>query len=365
MSVAAAPPKVLLRSVRPQDLAVTGGCFVSALAVTWLIYYRLTAFQSTIGFVLLFGVLFMFIYWLVIRELEGTLAATDRIAKVIIASLALSLIAPLLLIVGFVVVKGVKALTPAFFTSSLEGVGPLDPPEKGGALHAIIGTLEQIAIATVISVPLGFATAVFLNEVGGVLRRPVRIFVNAMSGVPSIVAGLFIYGVLIIQFGQTFSGLAAGLALALLMLPTVTRTAEEVLRLVPGGLREASLALGAQEWSTTWRVVLPTARAGLVTAVILGIARSVGETAPLILTAFGNNVTNLNPFKDPQNALPLFSYTLLRSPLEGDQNRAWTGALVLIFLVLGLFVMARRISGKSSSSKGNQKRSLLRRKAVR
>lgn len=338
-----APPRK--KNFRARDMQVLAACLVSAGALTWLIFFQLTSFTGKSGVVIVWIFLFLALYWLVIRDLEGSLAASDRIASLITTGLAMSLMLPLISIVVFVVIKGVKAFTPAFFTQSLEGVGPLDPPSTGGALHAIIGTLEQITIAIVLSVPLGFATAVFLNEVGGVLRRPVRIFVNAMSGVPSIVAGLFIYGVLIIQFKQAFSGLAAGLALTLLMLPTVTRTAEEVLRLVPGGLREASLALGAQEWSTTWRVVLPTARAGLVTAVILGVARSVGETAPLILTAFGTNITNLNPFKNPQSALPLFSYSLLGSPIPSDQDRAWTGALVLIMLVLGLFILARRVSG--------------------
>lgn len=350
------PPR--LKSFRTRDVLIALGSILSAWAVTWLIYYRLTSFSGRSGFIFLWVAAFLTIYWLVVRELEGRLAATDRIAGLLTTGLALSLMLPLISIIVFVVIKGAKAFTPAFFTQSLEGVGPLDPPNKGGALHAIIGTLEQITIATVLSVPLGFATAVFLNEVGGPLRRPVRIFVNAMSGVPSIVAGLFIYGVLIIQFGQAFSGMAAGLALTLLMLPTVTRTAEEVLRLVPGGLREASLALGAQEWSTTWRVVLPTARAGLVTAAILGVARSVGETAPLILTAFGTNITNLNPFKNPQSALPLFSYSLLGSPIPSDQDRAWTGALVLIVLVLGLFIAARRISGVGGKKKGSGKRRL-------
>ncbi|MGQ0679653.1 MAG: phosphate ABC transporter permease PstA [Actinomycetota bacterium] len=349
MSVAPGGP---VTSLRVRDGLVTGGALLSSLAITWLLWFRLTSFSGKVGFVLSWAVLFLGIYWLVVRETEGRLAATDRLAGMTIGVIALCLLIPLILIIGFVLVRGIKALTPAFFTQSLEGVGPLDPPEKGGALHAIIGTLEQITIATLISVPLGFATAVFLNEVGGVLRRPVRIFVNAMSGVPSIVAGLFIYGVLIIQFGQRFSGFAAALALAILMLPTVTRTAEEVLRLVPGGLREAALALGAQEWSTTWRVVLPTARAGLVTAGILGVARSVGETAPLLSTAFGNNVTNLNPFSGPQSALPLFSYSLLGSPIEGDVNRAWTGALVLITLVLGLFIAARVISRRAGNKTG-------------
>jgi len=180
----------------------------------------------------------------------------------------------------------------------------------------------------------------------------VRTIVNAMSGVPSIVAGLFIYAVWILQFHHTFSGFAASLALSILMLPTVTRTSEEVLRLVPDGLREASLALGAPEWRTTWSVVLPTARSGLITAVILGVARAVGETAPLIMTAFGSNSLNADAFSNPQQSLPLFVWQQyqLGGGLSGagPLYRAWTGALVLIGLVLLLFSLARLVARSRS-----------------
>src|SRR5260370_2187487 len=189
--------------------------------------------------------------------------------------------------------------------------------------------------------------AVFLNDVGGRLVRPVRFIVNAMSGVPSIVAGLFIFAAWIVQLGNKFSGLAGALALSVLMLPTVTRTAEEMLRIVPDGLREASLALGAPEWRTVSGVVLPTARAGLLTAVILGVARAVGETAPLIMTAFGASILNLNPFKEAQSSLPLMIYSLIRSPQQAQADRAWTEAFVLIALVLALFTLARILAGRA------------------
>jgi phosphate transport system permease protein len=199
----------------------------------------------------------------------------------------------------------------------------------------------------IISVPLAILCAVFLNEIGGPLKRPIRLFVDAMSGVPSIVAGLFIYAVVAIRFG--FSGLAAALALSILMLPTVTRTSEEVLRLVPDGLREGSLALGASEWRTVWGVVLPTARSGLITAVILGVARAVGETAPLILTSFGASVMNLNALHGPQDALPLYVWRYIQAP-QGSALylRALSAALVLIVLVLGLFTLARVLGSRAS-----------------
>jgi phosphate transport system permease protein len=190
---------------------------------------------------------------------------------------------------------------------------------------------------------------VFLNEIGGRLKRPVRIFVDAMSGVPSIVAGLFIFAVWVVGLQRGFSGFGAGLALSILMLPTVARTSEEVLRLVPDGLREGSLALGASEWRTVWNVVLPTARSGLITAVILGVARAVGETAPLILTSFGSSITNPNPLSGPQEALPHYIYQYIRhNPGTGPYQRAWGAAVVLIVLVLGLFTLARVIGARTS-----------------
>jgi phosphate transport system permease protein len=208
----------------------------------------------------------------------------------------------------------------------------------------VVGTLEQVGIAMLISVPLSILTAVYLNEVRGRLRRYVRLLVDAMSGLPSVVAGLFIYAVLVLGFGWGFSGFAAALALAMLMLPLITRTTEEVLRIVPDGLREAALALGSPEWRVTTHVVLPTARAGIVTAVILGVARAVGETAPVLLTAAGSSVLNANPFDGPQSNLPLYIYQQVTSQLDNARARAWTGAFVLITLVLVLFTVARIIA---------------------
>lgn len=239
--------------------------------------------------------------------------------------------------------------------------GPADGLDQGGVFHSIVGTLQQVAIAIVISVPLGVMTAVYLNEVGGRssrLARIVRIFVDAMSGLPSIVAGLFIYAVWILRFGNGFSGFAAAMSLAVLMLPTITRTSEEMLRLIPDGLREASLAVGGTEWKTTFRVVLPTARTGIVTAVILGTARAIGETAPVLLTAFGASVLNANPLDGPQDNLPLFVYSNVRSSQDPAVARAWTAAMILIFLVLGLFILARIVGGaRGSARRGHRLRS--------
>jgi len=307
----------------------------------WTLFLRLLPVHSSVGTWFLTWLVFLAIYGYVVRQVHGRLAAKDRIVAAALSSVALILFGLLLLIVGYVVVKGIGGITSAFFTQTLEKVGPLDPETKGGALHAILGTLMQLTMTVIISVPLGITTAVFLNEVGGRWARPVRTLVDAMSGVPSIVAGLFIYSALILSLGWGFSGFAASLALAVLMLPTVTRTTEVVLRLVPGGLREAALALGAPRWRVVLQVVLPTARSGVSTAVILGMARAVGETAPLILTALGTSIVNNNIFKGAQASLPLYIWGLIRSSDGGQQQRAWAGALALITLVLVLFTLAR------------------------
>jgi phosphate transport system permease protein len=338
------PPRIRPRTFHGSDYGVLFGTALSALSLMWVAYYRVLPLTGPVGYVLLSYAVFVIMYYAVVRQVHGRVLAFDRLMTVVVATGALALFIPLLLIITYVFTKGVKALSLNFFTETLEFVGPLDPASEGGGAHAIVGTLEQVAVAVVISVPLGIATAVFLNEIGGRLARPVRFIVDAMSGVPSIVAGLFIYALWVGRdggLGMGFSGFAAGLALSILMLPSVTRTSEEVLRLVPDGLREASLALGASEYRTTTGVVLPTARGGLITASVLGMARAVGETAPLIMTSFGSSFMHLNVFEGDQASLPLFSYRLISSPEAVQQARAWTGALVLIVMVLVLFTIAR------------------------
>ncbi|MGH3387972.1 MAG: PstA family ABC transporter permease, partial [Actinomadura sp.] len=172
---------------------------------------------------------------------------------------------------------------------------------------------------------------------------------DAMSGLPSIVAGLFIYAAIIIPLGTGFNGLSASIALSIVMIPTVTRTVEVVLRLVPNGLREASLALGASRARTVWSVVLPTARSGVTTAVVLGIARTAGETAPLLFTSFGLDLLNANPLSQPQDSLPLFVYSNVQKPSETAVQRGFTGALVLIIVVLTLFAVARYVGRERRS----------------
>lgn len=322
-----------------------GGSALAAAAVAWLVFGLLVPVEGPVAALLAWAVGFVLTYWVVIRDLEGPKIAADRVAAVVIAAVTFGLLIPLVSILVFVIGRGLRGLRLTFFTQTLQFVGPLDKATAGGALHAIVGTLEQVLIAVVISVPLSVLTAILLSEVKGPLVRPVRLFVDAMSGVPSIVAGLFIFAIWVVGLHRGFSGIAASLALCVLMIPTITRTTEEVLRLVPDGLREASLALGAPEWRTTWNVVLPTARSGLITATILGVARGVGETALLIMTAFGASLLNTNPIHGAQESLPLFIYRNVKSSLPAQIQRAYTGAFVLIMLVLILFVLARLLGG--------------------
>jgi phosphate transport system permease protein len=352
------------RAFRRSDAVDLIGAAVGSFCLTWLIYERLTPLSGLLGFCVSWYAVFLTTFWLIARERVGELQARDRLVGVVVATVGLGMLIPLGIIVGYTVARGYHALRPQFFVQDQSHVGPLSPATEGGGSAAITGSLEMVGIATLLSVPLGVATAVFLSEVGGRLARPVRTIVDAMSAIPSIVAGLFIYAAFIIALHQTQTGFAAALALAVLMLPTVTRTAEVVLRLVPGGLREASQALGGGEWATLRRIILPTAQTGLLTAVILGVARIVGETAPLILTALGNRSFNANPTQGKQDALPLFVYRLIRLSKPASIERAWTGAFVLLGIVLVLFIVARLIGGRGPGHISRFRRIRLARKGL-
>ena len=334
------------RTFGVREAAVLGGCLGSALLTAWLVYYRLTPASGRLGFVLTWYALFLLAYYLVNRESEGPIAALDRLAGAVVATGALLLVLPLVLVLTFVVVKGAPALRWGFFLHDQAGVQVTAPATTGGGLHAIVGTFEQVGIALVLSLPLSVLSAVLLTETRSRMRRPVRLFVEAMSGLPSEVAGLFIYASLVIYLAHrtgrpAFSGIMASLALTMVMIPTITRTLDVVLRLVPDGLREASYALGASRARTVWSVVLPTARSGLATAIVLGVARAVGETAPLIFTTLGSSLFNANPFSGQQDALPLFVFARVRVQSAQVQQRGFTGALVLVMLVLLLFALIR------------------------
>ena len=356
--------RIRIKAVESVDVTIMIGSAIAAFALAQLVYETILPVSGTLGFVVSWYVLFLVVSWIAVREVRGSIRAKDHLARVLVWSGASLAIVPLVLIVAYVVGKGYHALRPQFFSEDQRYVGALSDSTEGGGAHAIVGTLQQVGIASLIAVPLGITTAIYLNEVKGRLAKPLRTVVDAMSAVPSIVAGLFIYAAWILALGNQQTGLAGSLALSVLFLPTVTRTSEVVLRLVPGGLREASLALGGTEWRTTSRVVLPTSRSGLVTAVILGVARVIGETAPLILTVGGAFIMNWNPLSGKQDSLPFFVFRLIRFPQEAQIARAWTGALVLMILVLVLFVVARAIGGRGPDHIGRIKKWRLQRKGL-
>ena len=247
---------------------------------------------------------------------------------------------------------GATQLSPgAMFTQDMSETASESPLTEGGLIHAVIGTFYIVTFATILSTPIGILTALYIVEIKGRYAGLVRFFVQAMSGVPSIVAGLFIFAVWMIQLGNAYSGLAGGLALTVLMIPTVARTSEEVLKLIPSDLREAGLALGATQWRTVAMVVIPAARSGLITAVILGIARVVGETAPLLLTIGGADAINLNPTQGNMSAFPYYVWKNLLIGSENAISRAWQGVFVLMVIVFIFFALARYFGAAKGSRK--------------
>jgi phosphate transport system permease protein len=320
------------------EFAVAAIC---ALAFAELVRIALKM-NSTMGFAIWWYVAFIAIFFMLARDRTDAEGGLDRVMSVIIWSVGLVVAAVLIWMIVFIVTKGWALLTGNFFTQDLAKTGPLTP--GGGAKHAIIGTLEQVGIATIVVVPVGILTAIYLHEVRGRMASPIRFIVDAMSGLPSIVAGLLIFSVWVSHHG--YSGIAGAAAIAVLMIPTMTRATEEILRTVPNSLREGALALGAPQWRLVQRVVLPTAIAGILTAMLLAIARAVGETAPMLLTAFGADQTNVNPNNGPQSDLPLFVWKLIRVPFKTQNDRAWTGALILVMLVFVLFTGARLVAAR-------------------
>lgn len=261
-----------------------------------------------------------------------------------IAAFALT-IGPLFWIVAYVGVRGIEALYPGFFVKNPPG-NPSLP--GGGFFNGIVGTLEIVAIAFVVSAPLGVATAIYLNEHREArLASAVRFAADMLTGVPTIVVGAFVYALWVLRFG--FSGIAGAIALAIVMLPLIVRSAEEALRLVPQELREASFALGAREARTILRVVLPAASPGIITGMVLAIARGAGETAPLLLTALGNDLFTV---VDPTHRMSTLSLEIFNNAISGfraGQARAWAGALTLMTIVLICTLAARRLGRRSSS----------------
>ncbi|MET0763624.1 MAG: phosphate ABC transporter permease PstA [Blastococcus sp.] len=279
------------------------------------------------------------------RSVEGNRKALDRLVTSMVTTAFAVAMIPLVWLVWTVLSKGLKRLDAEFFTSSMLGV----VGEGGGAYHAILGTLIITGLTAIISVPIGLLTAIYVVEYGnGRLKRAITFLVDVMTGIPSIVAGLFAFALFAILFGPGVRmGIMGAIALSVLMIPVVVRSSEEVLKLVPNELREAAYALGVPKWRTIIKIVIPTAMAGLATGVTLAVARVIGETAPLLITVGIINGTNVNPFDGRMATLPVYAYYQLTQPgfpPEFAIDRAWTAALVLIILVMALNVVARLIS---------------------
>ncbi|HEY5018811.1 MAG TPA: phosphate ABC transporter permease PstA [Streptosporangiaceae bacterium] len=268
----------------------------------------------------------------------------DRAMTVLLAATVAATIAVLAWVLVYVASQGLKYLGPSFFTETPPG----DPSQAGGGYgNSIIGSLIIVGIATGISVPLGIAAAVAIAEYGGRLAALAGFLTDVLVGIPTIVIGAFIWALWVTRFG--FSGLAGAFALAIVMLPLVIRASAEMLRLVPGSLREASAALGATQARTVISVVLPTARSGLITGVMLAVARAMGETAPLLLTTLGNSLFYQNNPTRPMSTLSLQIFTDAITGFRAAQARAWAGALTLIGIVLILTIAARLISRRAGT----------------
>ena len=278
-------------------------------------------------------------------------AAMNSTTTVLVYIAAAFVIVPLISVIYEIVKLGSVGFSFGIFTDDMAETSSESPLTEGGLLHAVIGTAYIVTFATLLSTPIGILTALYIVEVKGRFAGLVRFFVQAMSGVPSIVAGLFIFAIWMIQLGNAYSGIAGGFALTVLMIPTVARTSEEVLKLIPQDLREAGLALGATQWRTVAMVIIPAARSGLVTAIILGVARVVGETAPLLLTVGGADAINLNPGEGNMSAFPYYVWKNLLIGNENSISRAWLGVFVLMILVLIIFTLARYFS----TVRGNKK----------
>ncbi|MGW1769614.1 phosphate ABC transporter permease PstA [Streptomyces sp. NPDC002073] len=299
--------------------------------------------HSKVQWGLLAALIFVAGTYAITSKVEGSRQGKDRVATSLVWVCFVLAVIPLLSLAWVTISKGIKVLDAYFLSHSMSGL--LDAEEGGGVYHALLGTLEQVGIATLIAAPIGMLTAVYLVEYGrGKLAQAVTFFVDVMTGIPSIVAGLFILATWNLMLGFGPSGFAGAMALAILMMPVVVRSTEEMLKLVPNELREASLALGVPKWRTILKVVLPTAIGGITTGVMLSVARITGETAPVLLLVFGTKLINPDPFEGAQSSLPLYVYEQYSVGTDAALDRAWAAALVLIAFVMILNLVARGIA---------------------
>ena len=344
MSTVIAPPKPGKPWVATlKQRLITAGIYLAAAFASFAIV-AVTPMKGKLAYFTLFFIASIIIDFTASYLQRGVASAKDAIARGLVSVGMTFAVLPIFSILFEVGKRGYKGLSFGLFTNDMSLNSVNDPLGKGGLLHAIIGTFIMVVIALIVAMPIGILTAIYLTEIRGKFAAPIKFLVQAMSGVPSIVAGLFILSAYVYPISGSLSGLAGSLALMILMIPTIARTSEEVLLLIPNDLREAGVALGGTQWRTVALVVVPAAKSGLVTALILGIARVAGETAPLVLLTGGGEAVNLNPFSGPMGSLPIYIWKCFGQGTEESIARAWSGILVLLVIVLALFTMARYLS---------------------
>ena len=320
-------------------------------AVATLVIVGVSPLKGKLGFVIVLILMAITTTSLISLIRKDRKAALNSTSTVLVYVAAAFIIVPLASIFWEIFSKGATGVSLGIFSKDMSASASDSPLTEGGLLHAIVGTVYLVFFASVISTPIGILTALYIVEVKGKFAGIVRFFVQAMSGVPSIVAGLFIYAVWVVGLKNSYNAAAGAAALTILMIPTVARISEEVLKLIPNDLREAGLAMGATQWRTVAMIILPAARSGLVTAVILGIARVAGETAPLLLTIGGADSLNLNPFSGNNSALPHYIWKNLALGNETAVQRAWLGVFILIVVVFIFFTLARVLGAAKGSKK--------------
>jgi phosphate transport system permease protein len=325
------------------------GALFTAFAT--LVIVGVTPLKGKLGFVIVLILMAITTTSIISWIRKDRKAALNSTSTVLVYVAAAFVIVPLASILWEIFTKGATGVSLNIFSNDMSATSSDAPLTEGGLLHAIVGTFYLVLMASIVSTPIGILTALYIVEVKGKFSGIVRFFVQAMSGTPSIVAGLFIYAVWVIGLGNSYNAGAGAAALAILMIPTVARTSEEVLKLIPNDLREAGLAMGATQWRTVAMIILPAAKSGLVTAVILGIARVAGETAPLLLTIGGADGLNLNPFNGNNAALPYYIWKNLGLGSEIAVQRAWLGVFILIVIVFIFFTLARLLGAAKGSKK--------------
>jgi phosphate transport system permease protein len=342
-TVIAAPKPGKPWKATPRERSIKASIYVAAALVSFALV-AVTPMKGKLAYFVIFFIASVVIDFVLSYLQRGMSSAKDAVARGFVSVGMTLAVLPIFSILFEVVKRGYKGLSFGLFTNDMSATSVNDPLSNGGLIHAITGTVIMVLMALIVAMPIGILTALYLTEIRGKFAAPIKFLVQAMSGVPSIVAGLFILSAYVYPITSTLSGFAGSLALMILMIPTIARTSEEVLLLIPSDLREAGVALGGTQWRTVALVVVPAAKSGLVTALILGIARVAGETAPLVLLTGGGESVNLNPFSGPMGSLPIYIWKCFGQGTEESIARAWSGILVLLVIVLALFTMARFLS---------------------